>query len=83
MRRSTSTINRCQAVATHGRRCRQTPFMTSPFCWHHTAAADRDALRRQSLRGDDQAKELVDRIVNANLTEEQVERIERALAARS
>ena len=57
--------------------------MTSPFCWHHTAAADRDALRRESLRGDDQAKELVDRIVNADLTEEQVQRIERALAARS
>ncbi|MEO2138801.1 MAG: hypothetical protein ABGX91_01015 [Thermoleophilia bacterium] len=57
--------------------------MTSPFCWHHTAAADRDALRRESLRGDDQAKELVDRIVNADLTEEQVQRIERVLAARS
>lgn len=80
MRESTITIARCKAVAAHGRRCTQTPYMTSPFCWHHTARADRDALRDASLRGDDHSKELAERIVGADLTAEQVEQIERVLS---
>lgn len=80
MRESTITIARCKAVAAHGRRCMQTPYMTSPFCWHHTARADRDALRDASLRGDDHSKELAERIVGADLTAEQVEQIERVLS---
>lgn len=80
MRESTVTISRCKAVAAHGRRCMQTPFMTSPFCWHHTARADREALRQQSLRGDDHSKELAERIVDADLTAEQVQQIEQVLA---
>lgn len=80
MRESTVTISRCKAVAAHGRRCMQTPFMTSPFCWHHTARADREALRHESLRGDDHSKELAERIVGADLTADQVQQIERVLA---
>lgn len=80
MHNSRLTINRCQAVAAHGKRCRQTPFMTSSFCWHHTAKADREALRDSSLRGDDTTKELVERLVTADLTREQIARIESVLA---
>ena len=73
-------INRCQAVAAHGKRCRQTPYMTSSFCWHHTAKADREALREKSLRSDDTTKDLVERIVTSDLTSEQIARIESVLA---
>lgn len=81
MRDSRLVINRCQAVAAHGKRCRQTPYMTSSFCWHHTARADREALREESMRGDEHSKELAERIVTADLSREQVERIESVLAA--
>ena len=74
-------INRCQAVAAHGKRCRQTPYMTSSFCWQHTAKADREALRQDSLRGDEHSKELAERIVTADLSREQIARIESVLAA--
>lgn len=33
---SGSSVNRCIAVAAHGRRCQQTTFRGSPYCWHHT-----------------------------------------------
>lgn len=79
MRQSTLTISRCKAVAAHGKRCMQTPYMTSPFCWHHTAKADRDALRQESLRGDEHSKVLADRILTSDLTQEQIERIEGVL----
>lgn len=80
MRNSRLVINRCQAVAAHGKRCRQTPYAGSPFCWHHTARADREALRRDAMRGDEHSKELAERIVTADLTREQLERIESVLA---
>ncbi len=81
MRESRFTICRCAAVAAHGRRCLQTPYLTSPFCWHHTARADREDLRRESLRGGDHSKVLADRILRSDLTREQLERIERAVEA--
>lgn len=28
-------VSRCVAIASHGRRCQQSPFRGSPFCWHH------------------------------------------------
>lgn len=28
-------VRRCIAVASHGRRCQQSPFRGSPYCWHH------------------------------------------------
>ena len=31
-----SLVNRCIAVAAHGKRCQQTTFRGSPYCWHHT-----------------------------------------------
>jgi hypothetical protein len=80
MRQSTIEISRCKAIAAHGRRCMQTPYMTSPFCWHHTARADREALRSAGLRGGDQSKELAERIVGADLTPDQVQRIEQVLS---
>lgn len=30
-----SPVRRCVAVASHGRRCQQSPFRGSPYCWHH------------------------------------------------
>ncbi len=80
MRQSRPNIVRCKAVAAHGKRCMQTPYVTSPFCWHHTARADRDALRSENLRGDDHSKVLADRILNSNLTEEQLARLENVLS---
>ncbi len=32
----TRSVSRCVAVAAHGRRCQQSPFRGSPYCWHHT-----------------------------------------------
>lgn len=32
---SASPVRRCIAVASHGRRCQQSPFRGSPYCWHH------------------------------------------------
>ena len=74
-------INRCPAGAAHGKRCRQTPYMTSGFCWHHTAKADREALRQESLRGDEHSKVLAERIVTADLSREQIARIEGVLGS--
>ena len=33
---SSSSVNRCIAIAAHGRRCQQTTYRGSPYCWHHT-----------------------------------------------
>lgn len=32
---SASPVTRCIAVAGHGKRCQQSPFRGSPYCWHH------------------------------------------------
>lgn len=32
---SISPVRRCVAVASHGKRCQQSPFRGSPYCWHH------------------------------------------------
>jgi len=32
---SVSPVRRCVAVASHGKRCQQSPFRGSPYCWHH------------------------------------------------
>ncbi len=32
---SVSPVTRCVAVAGHGKRCQQSPFRGSPYCWHH------------------------------------------------
>jgi hypothetical protein len=32
---SASPVRRCVAVASHGKRCQQSPFRGSPYCWHH------------------------------------------------
>ena len=29
-------MSRCVAIAAHGKRCQQSPFRGSPYCWHHT-----------------------------------------------
>jgi len=64
MKAGSPVIKRCQATAQHGRRCMQTPYVTSPFCWHHTARVDREALRLQGVRNDDSTKVSVERIVS-------------------
>ncbi|MSO44913.1 MAG: hypothetical protein EXQ74_06395 [Thermoleophilia bacterium] len=58
----------------------QTPYITSPFCWHHTARASRDELRRDSLRGDERSKVTAERIVRL-LTDEQMTQIAESLDA--
>lgn len=32
---SPSSMNRCIAIAAHGRRCQQSTYRGSPYCWHH------------------------------------------------
>lgn len=34
-------VNRCIAIAAHGRRCQQTAHGESPYCWHHSRARQR------------------------------------------
>lgn len=80
MRSRTPVVRRCTAVAAHGKRCMQTPFKTSPFCWHHTARADRDALRGADLRSEDRAKVSADRIVRL-LTDRDLVELEQFLSA--
>lgn len=29
------SVSRCIAIAAHGKRCQQSPFRGSPYCWHH------------------------------------------------
>jgi hypothetical protein len=29
------SVSRCVAIAAHGKRCQQSPFRGSPYCWHH------------------------------------------------
>jgi len=31
----TRPVSRCIAIAAHGKRCQQSPFRGSPYCWHH------------------------------------------------
>ena len=33
---SSNSVDRCIAVAAHGRRCQQSTYRGSPYCWHHT-----------------------------------------------
>jgi hypothetical protein len=49
---SSMSVNRCIAVAAHGRRCQQTTYRGGPYCWHHTQsrkvwAPSRVTSRRQ------------------------------------
>jgi hypothetical protein len=30
------SVDRCIAIAAHGRRCQQSTYRGSPYCWHHT-----------------------------------------------
>jgi hypothetical protein len=33
---SSSSVDRCIAIAAHRRRCQQSTYKGSPYCWHHT-----------------------------------------------
>jgi hypothetical protein len=30
-----TSVSRCSAIAAHGRRCQQSRYKGSPYCWHH------------------------------------------------
>jgi len=30
-----TSVSRCIAIAAHGRRCQQSRYKGSPYCWHH------------------------------------------------
>jgi hypothetical protein len=44
------SVNRCIAVAAHGRRCQQTTYRGGPYCWHHTQSRKVWAPSRVSSR---------------------------------
>lgn len=46
-----SPVRRCVAVASHGRRCQQSPFRGSPYCWHHLQSRKLPAPSRPVERG--------------------------------
>lgn len=48
---SGSPVRRCVAVASHGRRCQQSPFRGSPYCWHHLQSRKVPAPSRPVERG--------------------------------
>lgn len=45
-----SPVRRCVAVASHGRRCQQSPFRGSPYCWHHLQSRKLPATSRPMER---------------------------------
>jgi hypothetical protein len=47
---SSSSVNRCIAIAAHGRRCQQSTYRGSPYCWHHTQSRKVWAPSRTSSR---------------------------------
>lgn len=47
---SSSSVNRCIAIAAHGRRCQQSTYRGSPYCWHHTQSRKVWAPSRVSSR---------------------------------
>lgn len=47
---SPSSVNRCIAIAAHGRRCQQSTYRGSPYCWHHTQSSKIWAPSRTSSR---------------------------------
>ena len=51
-----TSVTRCAAVASHGRRCQQTPYGGSGYCWHHLRSQklhrpSRPPVRRGPGRG--------------------------------
>lgn len=44
------SVDRCIAIAAHGRRCQQTTYRGSPYCWHHTQSRKVWAPSRVSSR---------------------------------
>ncbi len=47
---SSSSVNRCIAIAAHGRRCQQSTYRGSPYCWHHTQSRKVWAPSRTAAR---------------------------------
>lgn len=42
------SVSRCVAIASHGRRCQQSPYRGGPYCWHHTQSRKVPATSRRS-----------------------------------
>lgn len=63
----TRSVSRCVAIAAHGKRCQQSPFRGSPYCWHHTQSrkvwapsrplAAASSVRARVVREDDAAED--------------------------
>ena len=47
---SSSPVNRCIAIAAHGRRCQQSTYRGGPYCWHHTQSRKVWAPSRAAAR---------------------------------
>ena len=45
-----TSVDRCIAIAAHGRRCQQSTYRGSPYCWHHTQSRKVWAPSRASAR---------------------------------
>lgn len=58
-----STVNRCIAIAAHGRRCQQTTYRGGPYCWHHTQSRKVWPPSRVSARQPRAAKPVVPEVV--------------------
>lgn len=43
------SVNRCIAIAAHGRRCQQTTYRGGPYCWHHTQSRKLPAPSRMQV----------------------------------
>lgn len=43
-----TTVSRCIAIAAHGRRCQQSRYKGSPYCWHHAQSRKVPAPSRVS-----------------------------------
>ncbi len=67
-------MSRCVAIAAHGKRCQQSPFRGSPYCWHHTQSRkvwapsrplSAGATRERAARAAEAAAEAVPRVDEA------------------
>ena len=45
-----ASVDRCIAIAAHGRRCQQSTYRGSPYCWHHNQSRKVWAPSRAAAR---------------------------------
>lgn len=74
-----TAVTRCAAVASHGRRCQQTPYQGSGYCWHHLRSQKVHRPSRPPARRPRRAEERVPRSTPAEPVSATRTRLDRLL----